>query len=312
MSSAHLVSTKSLAEFLGELRSAVESAGTEFEEMRRVVNRQITQLRATLDDREAAMAKAVENLRNVPSDESDRYEQEAVDEAQIEVLRARQRLKNIEAAGSQFLAVLNAETQSLNSAFSAGQVFLNERIETGARYWSITIPSTSKLSARAGQSATLAPQTNRTKKTISNRSFQSADELPPLPRKMQWVPIEDIDETLLPIGLEFKKAPHAEMKAMMLVFQGSVLPALANNPSLIPDDFSGGVGEESTSMSTTPRFAYECMLGSFGSSDVIVLDGKQGCEIGKMGITSGRHRILIAKELGWSHIPARVLGARHA
>jgi hypothetical protein len=290
----------------------VANAGAEFEEMREVVNRQIAQFRATLEDREAALAEAVEILRNVPDDESDQYEQEAVDEAQIEVRRARQRLKDIDAAGSHFLAVLNAETQSLNSAFSAGQVFLNERIETGVRYRSITNPSTPTQSAPVAKSATPAPQTNSARKTLSKRSFPSADEPPPLPRKMLWLPIEDIDEALLPDDLEFKKAPHAEMKAMMVVFQESVIPALTDNPSLTPDDFSASVGEERASLSTTPRFAYECMLGSFGSRDVIVLDGKKGEGIGKMGVTSGRHRILIAKELGWSHIPARVLGARKA
>ncbi len=280
--------------------------------MKRVVNLQVAQSHAALDDREAALAEAVENLQNVPDDESDQFEREALEEAQIEVARARQRHKDIKAAGSRFLAVFNAEARSLCNAFAAGQAFLRDRIETAAQYRSIVNPTAAGLSTTTARSETPAAQTTSTGNMISNQSLQAGRSLPPLPRRMQWVPIEDIDEALSPNDLEFKKAPHAEMKAMMLVFQESVLPALADNPSLTPDDFSASVGEERASKSTTPRFAYECMLGSFGSSDVIVLDGKPGGEIGKMGVTSGRHRILIAKELGWLYIPARVLGARHA
>ncbi|WP_209428304.1 hypothetical protein [Pararhodobacter sp. SW119] len=312
MSSAYLVSLEVLIDFQGELRTAEVSAAAEFEEMRRMISQEVAQSRATLEDREATLTVAIENLRNGSDDESKQFEQDAVDEAQIEVRKARQQLRSVEDAASQFLKVLNTETQSLSDAFAAGQAFLCERITAGGQYRAITIPGESSLAAPAAKSAAPAPRSNSAEHTSSDRSFQSSSRLPPLPRKMQWVPINEIDEALLPNDLEFKKAPHAEMKAMMQVFRDSVLPALDENPSLTADDFAASRAEERDSMSTTPRFAYECMLGSFGTSDVIVLDGQREKEIGKMGITSGRHRILIAKELGWSHVPARVLRSRYA
>jgi ribonuclease HI len=312
MSSAFLESIEILKDFSQKIQVLRSSVQSECEDMKQEVYRHISQSRIAMQNREAELADAIEALNNVPEGENDDYEQETVEDAQVVLRQTRGRMQKIEEAGHQFIAVLAKETSALNGAFRSSHAFIEERIETGAQYRSLSqvkvqtgVPATRKTGISSPSSSAPRPANHPTSESIS-------EALPPLPRKMQWVPISEIDESAIPEVMEFKKAPYDEMYAMMETFEKNVLPLLKNDPSLTAYDFPETGPGKASMRTASPRFAYECMLGSLGTSDVIAVDARSNNELSKRGITSGRHRIKVAKELGWTYVPARILGGSHA
>ena len=51
-------------------------------------------------------------------------------------------------------------------------------------------------------------------------------------------------------------------------------------------------------------FAWECMIGG---NEPIVVNAPHPLTGPSFGWTSGRHRALVARQLGWTHLPVRVI-----
>lgn len=314
MPSAHLISIDALRTFSQAVRALGNHVSAECSEMRDVVGRHVAHARANLEIREAELAEAVENLRSIDDEDDDDFARRAVEAAKDALRRAQRRLLETESASSRFLAVLGAEMSKLDASLVSSHQFLQARVDTAVHYTAIT--NRSADSARVGATAprhSQLPATNAKPLNVPEAPPKAAMELlPSLPRKMQWVPVDEIDLESVPDDLQFKKASYDDMRTMMQTFEKTVLPALIKDESLTADGFLGDQNSSVGVSAKIPRFAYECMLGSPGANDVIAVDAMGAGGRSKRGITSGRHRIKLAKELGWTHVPARVLGNRNA
>lgn len=127
----------------------------------------------------------------------------------------------------------------------------------------------------------------------------------------------DINWDEVPEDLEFKDVPRDSVRTMMETFSNKLLPIVSRQGPLDREKLQAIDDERALADrfpdpfdSTRLSVAYDCMIGRDGASDVIVLDVDPRSGNPKFGVTSGRHRLLIAKELGWTHVPARVLGRR--
>ena len=133
------------------------------------------------------------------------------------------------------------------------------------------------------------------------------DGLPVLPSGMQWIALIDLNWDEVPNDLIFKHAPQDQMEAMMRRFADDILPLLrdprgASRDDLIQLDKIGGRG--SAAAWQTLAFAWDCLIGD---NDPVVLNAPSSSTGGHYGWTSGRHRALVARRLGWTHIPAKVI-----
>ena len=314
MPSAHLISIDALRTFSQAIRALGNHVSAECSEIRDVVHRHVAQARANVEAREAELAEAVENLRCIDDEDDDDYARRAVEAAQDTLRRAQRRLLETESASSRFLAVLGKEMSKLDASLTSSHQFLQARVDTAVHYTSTT--NNAADGVRAGAAAPghsqFPPANAKPLNAPETPPKANMELLPSLPRKMQWVPVDEIDLESLPDDLQFKKASYDDMRTMMQTFEKTVLPALMKDASLSSDGFLGDQHSSLGVMAKIPRFAYECMLGSPGANDVIAVDAMGAGGRSKRGITSGRHRIKLAKELGWTHVPARVLGNRNA
>lgn len=310
--SAHLISIDALRAFGQALRSLGSKVSVECPEMRERVHQYLAHAKAEVEESEAELDEAVENLRCVEDNADDDSERRAMEDAKDKLRRARRRLVDIELASCRFLSVLSNSAGNLDALFTSSHQFVQDRVGAEVRYHLIKGDAVNVVRIDASMPReSLVPLVSTEPLEAFTRE-RSVGLLPPLPRKMQWVPIDEIDFASIPDNLEFRKAACDDMRTMMQVFERWVLPALMKDPSLPADSFPRAQSTTVGALSNSPRFAYECMLGNFGVSDLVVVDAKGLDGQFKRGITSGRHRIKIAKELGWTHIPARVLGGSNA
>lgn len=139
-------------------------------------------------------------------------------------------------------------------------------------------------------------------------------ELPVLPHEMMWVPLARLDWREVPEDLHFDVVGRDDIARMMQTFHRDVLPVLSRGQAVDRDglrrlDMIAGLDPDGRPTDQRNRvLAWDLMIGNGQRhDDVIVLDAPQS-EAGCFGFQNGRHRALVARDLGWTHVPARVRG----
>ncbi|MBZ0149053.1 MAG: hypothetical protein K8F62_16145 [Pseudorhodoplanes sp.] len=196
---------------------------------------------------------------------------------------------------------------------------LEKRVAAARTYWSVPLPGLAGETApmrktAAGMSSgksLVTPFLGGRGSATASILEQDGAQLPALRDGMEWVSLEKLDWGDVPPDMEFKKAGKEDMRAMLETFATGVVPALSETPGIDLDDFrqkDRAAGRNGPTEAYSA--AYEFMLGRDNSSDTIALDAPHPLNGNRFGWQSGRHRALIARELGWKYIPARVIG-RH-
>ncbi|MCW3488671.1 hypothetical protein [Dethiobacter alkaliphilus] len=119
-----------------------------------------------------------------------------------------------------------------------------------------------------------------------------------LPDGYRWVSLGEINLDEIPEDLSFQKTSSDEMKDGFSILQKDVLPALREDPSRD----SGYFGERDREAGKDYQNGHQRVYDAFFGHDHIRLERWQGDDV--YSITNGRHRIAVARELGWSVIPA--------
>lgn len=139
-------------------------------------------------------------------------------------------------------------------------------------------------------------------------SARLPEQLPPLPNGLTWVPVDRLDWSSIPEDIAFKKAKHDEIAAMLEVFEREVLPAVFAQGLQHNDLVNMDRRDGRTIGASSRAFAYEYMIGFGRSSDVIAVNAPHAITGNRVTWESGRHRAMVARELGWNFVPARVIG----
>jgi hypothetical protein len=178
--------------------------------------------------------------------------------------------------------------------------YLAERIRAVDRY--LALRTNADSSSSTGSSGFATP-------ARSQADVQAASSVDiPLPKGFYWIPIGQIDQKdILTDPSEWKKGTSkAEMMTGLEVFHRDLLPVLSRG-SATHEDFrrlDEQLGRTSVGAVRADSLAhlYEVFFGT----DTIAVDRAPN---GGFSVSSGRHRISVAKELGWTHVPARLAGA---
>lgn len=127
----------------------------------------------------------------------------------------------------------------------------------------------------------------------------------PLPPGFRWVSLEHISRHDNLAGDEgFDKVSENEMRRGLGTLRRQVLPYLANHPNANSLTFLELDGWTAEGGPKSRQKVYDAFFGD----EPIVLDGPY--PDGTFGITNGRHRIKVARDLGWTAVPVKVTGER--
>ncbi len=131
-----------------------------------------------------------------------------------------------------------------------------------------------------------------------------AHALPPLPRDMAWVPLDAVDWSSIDEDIEFKIATRSEIQTLLRTFVEKIVPMLSADPDLKVDRLAEIDARQSRMPGDSDSLvgAWERLLSG---SDQIAFDTSRGTQH-PYSINSGRHRILAARDIGMTHIPAVV------
>lgn len=263
-----------LDEARAEVRAACERARALESEARAELQR----LRQALHDEDshvtlADVREAEEHLRVCQL-----YRQEVDEQCQV----ALKRFEAIELAGRKAYRDARAELDAVMPLYR--------------KYAAIAYSASGTTTAAGAHGATPATGGGASSKSQST---------PPLPGGMKWIALADLDWSSVPPNLQFKKAAADEIETMMARFDREIVPLMSDpggvsRDQLVQIDLMRGTTDPSQSLA----FAWDCMIGG---GDVIALDAPHPLTGPQYGWTSGRHRALVARNLGWTHIPAKVI-----
>lgn len=273
-----------LAQRVQSARLAVDAASEDFDDLR-------AELRRAREDGDEENYSNIADLEDDLECAKDRLSarRDQLDRTQSAAEQAKADLSHLRDGyiRQHFQAIATIETQQRN-VLSMTSIQHPDDVSAGA------MPTSSP--AQPPQNTPVKAATNRAQKP-----------LPPLPNGLYWIAISDLDMPSIPSDMAFNHAPRADMAQMMDTFMTGLVPMLQADPSLNRDglvamDTIMGIGGNGLVSPRSLAFAWDCMIG--GSDLIAVSRGSNG----RFGWSSGRHRSLIAQTLGWTHVPARVLG----
>lgn len=208
----------------------------------------------------------------------------------------------------EFAAHARFRMQELEETFALRHASAERELETKIAQYQLVIFS----GVRPGMAAlpitgatSYARRSVGTGNTTAHAHTGLGGQLPPLPNGLVWVPIEQLDWDKVPDDISFDKAPRESMEAMLLLFSREILPMLGGRREVTRDylqRLDQRLGNGSGAGSLT--FTWECMVGGL---EPITLDKPHSLTGRKYGWTYGRHRALLAKAMGWTHVPAKVI-----
>jgi hypothetical protein len=129
--------------------------------------------------------------------------------------------------------------------------------------------------------------------------------LPDLPEGLVWVPLAKIDPSEVPAGLEFKKGvTYDQMRDGLLRLWGELIPLVG---SVHHGRAACEAFDEQHGRIDRRGFVHRLSLAHlwdqfFHRDNRIRISVNP--DTGRWSITNGRHRILVARDLGWKYVPA--------
>jgi hypothetical protein len=291
---ADLASVQELKDFAQMLSRRCRDVERIVQETRQRSLRELARLRDCLRDIdiESAAAEAAldddEEQRNGLADEIEelRHRRAGVESA----------ISEIERALARFESASVALGTTATGSFASAESFLDGKVAATAEYLAIKPSSLPRL----GLVTDIA---------VPSVSASAPVDLSdtPLPQGFRWVAIASL-EGQLPVGEgEWKKGVSKEqMRRSLGVLQTDVLARMVGSPDIAYDafvDLDRRAGRITTFGFVHPKSMANIYSVFFGLSPVVA--GSSGA--GGFTIIDGRHRIAAARELGWTHIPAKII-----
>jgi hypothetical protein len=196
-------------------------------------------------------------------------------------------------------AFLQEKLERLRS-YSSGQASRPSRPFTPGIAASSPAPSNPPAPNDSSPGRTVAPGT-----MAESAAARITDS--PLPAGFRWVRLDEIsaqEMNDLPGESDFKKVSYEEVKRGFEVLKNEVLPAIKQDPANADSDYfwhadrRAGLDEWNGA-----QRVFNAFFGRTGK-DHIYLGKKAGEPY--FNITNGRHRIKVARDLGWPAVPAEV------
>lgn len=270
----------------GAFNSDLDEAREHVRQKIKAANRLVREAQAELERLQAEYQEEHSNVTRQDIRDAEDYLAQCEDYAE-----------DVEEAGARAMLRFSAIEQRFPKVYQSADRELGRSIEYFRRFDAIAIAGANIGPSAGGPTSSAARQ--------RTGAVDGTAGLPSLPHGMAWVSLSELDWSEVADDLEFKKAPRDEMDAMLRRFADDLLPMLRDPRGVSRDDLDKL--DRIAGLAGSPRglaFAWDCMIAG---NDPIVLNAPHPLTGPAYGWTSGRHRALLARQLGWTHLPARVI-----
>lgn len=304
MTGIFIADINALQDFEDYLASFLNGFMAECSELRRTILDTAADIEMRLEEAQDEYDSAVEAASG---DEDDSWEDSwAVEEAAARLEEWSTYKRRFEEFADGAIVQVTEAEESQDRAVSTAVNFMAKAIAAALAVRAVSMTMTSSGNVRPNVAAEAGPVLGG--ETSVLRTARTREQLPPLPNGLTWVSVDRLDWSAVPDDMAFEKAKRDDIAAMLLVFERDVLPAvttegLQHSDLVALDRLDGRV-----SGATSRAFAYEFMIGVGRASDVIAINAPHVLTGNRATWESGRHRAMVAKELGWTFVPARVIG----
>lgn len=239
------------------------------------------------------------NDRNTPPDCSSYIRALAIAEAklreaQINLETVTRWIRNLDEVSIPYKSKVQSMNRFTDIELKKAQSYLEEQSNALKEYLSITEGNSSTTSLNSGMYN--STKNNRSSDIISG---QITVEQFTLPKEFRWVSLSEIDSSKISEDISFNKTSADLMRSGFETLRKDILPAIQSNPMRGSDYFEDIDRASGQEYMGGQQNVYEAFFGL----DHIKLERWKGET--KYSITNGQHRILTARKLGWSSIPAR-------
>jgi hypothetical protein len=292
----------------GALAAATKSFELEAAEVRQRIFRMQQRAKWAAEAAARSHAQAMAELHSADEDDDVDALIEQAEASRALLQEARAYARAVEQEGRKAIARIDQSVARFQDLSGRAGLFVEERLQKYRRYWSVDEDASAASSGSGRASAAVNG-------TVAAPALAAeAADLPALPHGLVWVPLDALDWSEVADDLEFKHAPRDSMEQMMQTFQRDVLPLLKKGGALDRErlrrlDRAAGLDPDGTP--TDPRnrvLAWDCMIGQGKRDDDLVAVSPPLPGETSHRFTSGRHRALVARALGWTHMPVRMLG----
>ena len=315
MTDLRIIDHKVFDEHLDRLESVKNTFSTELRDGIQQCEDRLYLLRLSLESTEEILDQARRDVSSALEDDEyrdgDRIERliDEVDELAGERDRKRKALEDGSAALRRLKEYAETAAHGFRRAAFRASVSMTENKVRFREYLAVDIGAASLLGGPShligpGSTGGVGPaeRTDAFRKVSPER----ARSRPTLPAGMEWVPLEALDWSGIDNDLEFKKAGREEIRSMMRTFVETIVPMLSVDPDLGTDRLAA-VDARRQRMPGDPDSLVGAWERLVSGSDRIAIDTSRG-EGHAFAISSGRHRILAARDIGLTHVPAVVSG----
>ena len=228
------------------------------------------------------------------------------DEAIAKMQQARRMQKRVETSHADYERCARRVGEISSERLAAARVFLRQKIAELQNYVGFQI-SAGNLSSGGIGNAIFDVMENLVEANL--RTIENAvDNLLniPLPKGFSWVRFDEINPLEiadLPAENEYKKVSYETMKRGFEILQAEVLPILKSTGATVNDNYFYDFDRQNNrDLADSTEEIFKIF---FGDSEPICLDRNPNQAF--LNITSGRHRIRVARDLGWTAIPAKII-----
>jgi hypothetical protein len=288
-----VVAVRQHVEALPGLRAAFADDVTQ---VRDAVDRKLRETRRLVDEAEAELRR----LREEYQREDSSVTRQDVRDAEDHLDRCRDYAEDVTEAAAQAKLRLRALEQDFPRHYDKAQKTCLSALGRYQIYDAIPHERAMPTAGSAASGGIVGSGSGRGRAGING-----AQGLPVLPPGMMWVAIDDLDWGSVPDDLQFKKGSMDDIAAMLARFAEEIMPMMRDPRGISRsqleqlDRLAGRTGSPQGLV-----FAWECMIGG---NEPIVVNAPHHLTGPSFGWTSGRHRALVARQLGWTHLPARVI-----
>ena len=231
-------------------------------------------------------------------------------EAEEKLRRAQNLQRQVEEASENFARCARRVNAIADERLNEARAFLRQNLKVLQELTAIQ-PEGNDFAVRSLSNATLLSNSSASNEQISENlslSKNSVAELEkiPLPKGFKWIRLDEISQkeiSELPNESQFKKVSYEEMKNGLEKFESEILPVLQNNPDKSNADYFEDLDKKNGNDEITGTKKIFNVFFSRQFPEFIKVE--RFSESSKYdSITNGRHRIKVARDLGWQVIPA--------
>lgn len=296
---ADVSSIQTLQDLAAALKNFSRRRRELLDDVERSVSRRIERLEERRDGWERELGRRRDDYESADEEDDSYHLQMRVEEAEENLQQAERWLERVrEAAISYTRSARTLAAGDDERAFA----FLQDRIAELEKYLAIKLDSGSTGSAFSFKGPGILPNAiGALEQTVASGLEGITQSI--LPPGFDWVPLSSIgaeEMANLPSDDNYPKYSKAEMQRGFEVLRRDVLPAIQRGGA--DSDYFGKLDQEAgREFEHGTKRIYEAFFGD----EPITLDRKlDGTEY---GITSGGHRIKVAREQGWPAVPAKLI-----